>query len=199
MRCKLFTILILASSCIDEIKIDLPPHEPKLIVDALISSEANESQLTIGWTSPIGYSCTDSFGNVIKCGPEIQSGPYKVDGEITISDDNEAILYTAAFRMNDKVGLISLAPNFGGVPGARYLLTIKIDYEGQTSYYSAETTMLETPAITEITYIIRKGDIGKNDNFVPLISFIEPEGVDYYLFQLCQVNEFSSESYCGNI
>ena len=55
--------------------------------------------------------------------------------------------------------------------------------------------MLPTPPITDITYTIRKGDVGKSDNLVPLISFTDPPERNFYLFRLCAQE---GGNYCGN-
>ena len=174
--------------CIDNTELTLPFDEPMLVVDAMISNKSDESYIKIGWSAPIGSICNDGF-IVGECEIDNSTGPYKVTGSATVRDEVTGEQNILQIFMKDKKGLIELKPTLTGKPGHLYTLNIMINYEGAVSTYFAESTMKMTPTIDKIGYVIRKGDIGKSDNLVPLISFRDdPLETDYYLFQLCDVH-----------
>lgn len=203
-----FVTIILASvltfsGCIDEYEMTIPFDEPMLYVDALISSQESLSSITIGWSHATGNGCfyEDSFGKVwIPCEPDPSTGPQKVNGNLLITERPTGNIYEYAFSMADRKGFVIIQPQFKGVPGRTYVMDMDVTYNGTTEHYHAESRMLDTPSIDKISYEIRKGDIGKEDNFVPLISFSEPQNEkNFYLFQLCSgTSDGSIPIYCGN-
>ncbi len=189
-------LLVLFVACIDEYQIHLPSESPRIVIDGVISDKEGESYVNVGWSAAANFSCRDNFGNIVKCEPGTFNGPYKVNGLVRITENNGARTLELPFKMNDKEGMIVLKPEITGTPGYEYGLEVEVEYEGGREFYSASTEMSATPAITDITYEVRKGDIGKNDNLVPLISFTEPAGENFYLFQLCSI--YRNTVYCGN-
>ena len=189
-------VLIVSGGCIDEHQIDLPSEAARIVIDGLISNKQGESYVNIGWSTAANFSCRGSFGDAVRCEPRTFSGPYRVNGLVRIIENYGARTIELPFRMNDKEGMILVKPDVTGIPGYKYELEVEIDYDGSREYYSASTDMLSTPRITNITYEIRKGDIGKNDDFVPLISFADPAEENFYLFQLCSID--LTRAYCGN-
>ncbi|HYC86506.1 MAG TPA: DUF4249 family protein, partial [Chryseosolibacter sp.] len=160
--------------------------------------------IMIGWSSPTGSYCTydDIFGDgstqPIPCPPDTSGGPYKVTGTVTITKVGVES-YTAPVNMADRKRHIIITPDITGSPGERFTLDIAVTYNGETTTYHSETVMLRTPAITHTSYVIRKGDVGKNDSFVPLISFSEPQDEkNYYLFGICEVDYYGNAMWCGN-
>lgn len=192
----IIVFLFVSGGCIDEHQIDLPSEPPRIVIDGLISNRQGESYVNIGWSTTANFSCRNSFGDNAKCEPGTFSGPYKVNGLVRIIENNGARTIELPFKMNDKEGMILVKPEITGTPGYKYELEVEMDYDGAREYYSASTEMLPTPQITNITYEIRKGDVGKNDNLVPLISFTDPAEENFYLFQLCSID--LNRVYCGN-
>jgi hypothetical protein len=194
-------ILLLATGCIDEVPIDLPFNEPILVADVLVSSDSEASSITIGWTFPSGSECFQEspFGQQpVPCGSNNSSGPYKVEGKVLITDLTSGENFLSEFLMKDREGFNQYKPGIAGVPGHQYALTIEISYDGTKRMYSSESYMHATPMIEKIEYEIRPGDVGKSDDFVPLISFTDPPDEDnYYLFQVCHAYQ-GGTSYCGN-
>jgi Domain of unknown function (DUF4249) len=193
-------IVLLLSACIGTVEMELDSSEPVLVVDGLVSDVSGQSMVTLGWTFPVGTPCFSNGSFIGLCEIDHSVGPHKVTGVLRVRDlDINANLFSSDFRMKDKVGMIEIPTFISGTPGHRYQLTIDITYEGRVENYTAEAIMLATPPIEETTYEIRKGDVGKSDNLVPLISFHEPQGTDdYYLFRLCQVSKSSGFVTCGN-
>ena len=65
-----------------------------------------------------------------------------------------------------------------GVAGRTYFL--KIINDGKE--YTASSFMPEVPEIDSLSYIVKKGEIGKFDSYIPLLYFKEPQLTnDYYL------------------
>lgn len=188
--------LFVWGGCIDEYQIDLPSEPPRIVIDGLISNRQGESYVSIGWSTVANFSCKDALGHNVRCEPGTYSGPYKVNGLVRITENSGARTIELPFRMNDKEGIILVQPEITGIPGYEYELEVEIDYGGAKEYYSASTEMLPTPEITDITYEIRKGDVGKSDDLVPLISFNDPGEENFYLFQLCRIDLV--RAYCGN-
>ena len=188
--------LFVSGSCIDEYQIDLPSEAPRIVIDALISNREGESYVNIGWSTAVDFSFTNSFGYPGQCEPRTFDGPYKVNGLVRIIENNGTRTIELPFQMNDKEGMILMKPEITGTPGYKYALEVEIDYGGVSEYYSASTEMLPTPEITDITYEIREGDVGKRDNMVPLISFADPGEENFYLFQVCSMD--GEWVYCGN-
>lgn len=192
----IIVFLFLSGSCIDEHQVHLPSESPRIVIDGLISNRQGESYVNIGWSSAVNSSCIDLFGHYVRCEPGTFSGPYKVNGLVRIIENNGARTLELPFRMNDKEGMILVKPDITGIPGYKYDLEVEVDYDGVKEYYSASSEMLPTPRITDITYEVRKGDVGKSDDFVPLISFTDPGEENFYLFQLCRTD--LSRAYCEN-
>lgn len=188
--------MIVLAGCIDERPVVLKSDPPRLVVDALISSEPASSYVTVGWSGATHDPCTDAYGNIVPCQPEVQNGPYRIDGIVTITESETGMTIQMPLRMNDKSGMIKLSPDMEGRPGFTYTLGIAFSYDGVAESYTAMSTMLPTPIITGIDYEIRKGDVGKRDNAVPLISFTDPAGENFYVFQLCAVS--FNTIYCGH-
>jgi hypothetical protein len=197
MKSKFISLLsvVLITSCIDEYPFELSFGEPKLTVDALVSSVEGDSKVVIGWTYPAGETCSylDYYTHkkIPQECPEDTSidGPFLVTGKIQIQETN-GNSYEYNFQMKDRTNYKTISmPSLIGQPGKSYSLNIDITYANKTTSYTSETTMHHTPAITKIDYEIRKGDVGKEDNFVPLIYFTEPQNQEnYYLFNLCEIN-----------
>ena len=197
MKNVLIVIFLLVSgSCIDEYEIHLPSEPPRIVIDGLISNREGESYVTIGWSTGVDFSCTNRFGDPGKCEPDTFDGPYKVNGLVRIIENNGARSVELPFQMNDKEGMILVKPDITGTPGYKYALEVEIDYDGASEYYTASTGMLASPEITDITYEIREGDVGKKHNIVPLISFADPGEENFYLFQVCSID--AGWIYCGN-
>ena len=188
--------LVVLGSCIDEYEIDLPSEAPRIVIDGLISNREGESYVNIGWSTAVNFSCTNSFGHPGQCEPGTFNGPYKINGLVRIIENNGTRTIELPFQMNDKEGMILVKPEITGTPGYKYALEVEIDYKGVIEYYSASTEMLASPEITDITYEIREGDVGKRDNMVPLISFADPGEENFYLFQLCWID--FGRVLCGN-
>lgn len=188
-------LLIILTGCIDELPVTLESDPARLVVDALISNQPASSYVSVSWSGPANEHCRDDFGYIIPCGPTIQNGPYKIKGFVRITEVETGRTVDMPLEMSDKVGMIKLVPNIEGQAGLTYSLEITFDYNGVTESYSSTTKMLPTPIITAIDYEIRKGDVGKNDNAVPLISFTNPVGENFYLFQLCTADY--NRIYCG--
>jgi hypothetical protein len=205
-RIILAFLTTISISCIDEYSIVLPAEEPRLVVDALITTIEDESSITIGWTFAPGDGCFEydpwsGSPHAVPCAPDTSSeGEFLVTGLITIMEE-DGPTYNYPLRMHDKKSHVTIPmPEIRGVPGKEYSLEIQISYKNETTSYTAETFMPDTPLINSISYVIRKGDIGKEDNFVPLINFNEPQGQkNYYVFKLCQAYPNGERSiYCGN-
>ena len=192
----IIVFLFVSGGCIDEHQIDLPSEPPRIVIDGLISNRQGESYVNIGWSTGANFSCIDRFGHHVRCAPATFSGPYRVNGLVRITENDGARTIELPFRMNDKEGMILVKPEITGIPGYKYELEVEVDYDGAGEYYSASTEMLPTPQITNITYEIRKGDVGKRDDLVPLISFADPGEENFYLFQLCRVD--LDRAYCEN-
>jgi len=183
-------------ACIDEHDIHLTSEPPRIVIDGVISNRQGESYVNVGWSTSANVACRDSFGYRVRCEPETFGGPYKVIGLARIIENEGARTIELPFRMNDKEGMILLKPEITGSPGYKYELELEIQYDGAMEYYSASTEMLPTPEITNIAYEIRKGDVGKSDDFVPLISFTDPGEENFYLFELCRAD--LNYVYCEN-
>jgi hypothetical protein len=190
--------IFLLFSCIDDFIVSLPVDEPHLVVDALISSVPGESKIRLGWTSPIGEACLENNGNYsIPCQPDTSGGPYLVTGMVVITRESNDP-YAVEIHMTERKRFIDITPNIIGTPGERFSLDIEITYNNQTTHYHSETVMLQTPVIDSMSYVIRTGDIGKSDDFVPLIYFKEPQDQkNYYLFRLCQSSKRRPNLPCG--
>src|SRR5690349_3519531 len=175
MRTLLFAVwvIIAVTGCIDEKEFDLPSAPPRIVVDGVISTIPSESYVKLGWSTEANALCKDDFGIPVRCEPDPGNGTYNVNGTVSVFE-NESVIATTSFQMIDKEGEIRLDLNVSGTPGSKYVLQIDLDYKGNQEHYTATTYMLPTPEITDITYTIRKGDVGKTDNMVPLISFNEP-------------------------
>jgi len=190
------SLSLLVVCCLDEREIDLPSDDPKIVIDALLSNISDQSYVNIGWTAKVNSRCTDNFGNVVQCQPETFNGPFKVKGKITLIEENTSTKVELPFNMDDKKGMIQIKPNIQAVPGYDYSIEVRVDYENKVETYSAKTTALPTPEIEDISYVIRRGDIGKSDNMVPRISFTDPAVKNFYLFQLCSI--YRGSITCGN-
>jgi hypothetical protein len=190
----IFTVVLFA--CLDEQHLELPSAASRIVIDALISDQQDQSYVTIGWSGAVNAACRNSFSYVIQCEPTIDEGPFKVNGMVTVVETNTGSTIVIPFQMNDKKGMVKIQVPLAGTPGYKYSLTVDLNYNGEAERYVAESTMLPTPEITDISYEIREGDVGKSDNLVPLISFQEPVGKHYYLFQLCEA--YYGSIYCGN-
>lgn len=189
----LIAALFMLFSCVGEYPVELPFSDPELVVDATIHSIARDSYITIGWTFRPGEGCNEGSGYGV-CAPDtVDTGePYRVTGTVVIEEESGEV-HTYPMQMHDRKGFTYIALGFGGSPGERYTLTIEVMYDNETRRYTAATRMLETPPIDAMDFEIREGDIGKDDEFVPLISFREPQDEkNFYLFKLC---ESYSESY----
>lgn len=193
---KIFPAVAILSGCLGEQQIDLPSGDPRIVVDGLITNREGESYIIIGWSDPVAGSCQDIYGDVTTCIPRSFEGPYNVTGLVRIIENGSEIKSEISLQMDEKKGMVLLKPDFVSTTGYQYRLEIEIVYNGITEFYSASTTMLSTPTISNISYEIRKGDIGKNDNMVPLISFVDPIDRNFYLFQLCGI--YHNSITCGN-
>jgi hypothetical protein len=199
---KICALIIFASQgCIDEMSLELPFEEPLLMADIFVSSDAEESSITIGWTSSLDAACYEpgdfGMGYFFSCPPDTSKGPYEVTGRISIKEETGKS-YEYEIHMADKKSYINIKPAIAGTPGLKYSMDIEINYQGDVSTYHAETEMLATPVIEKTSYEIRKGDVGKSDDFVPLIYFHEPQEMrNYYLFKLCAAHLGSGDVYCG--
>ncbi len=193
---SLLTVLLF--ECIDSTEIKLPAPIPILTIDALISDQPSQSLIRLGWSFNLGELCAEYGTFIGPCGIDDSTGPFKVEGSLTVTDLDSTNTYSTSFGMKDKTGQIEIHPDITGKVLHRYRLDISILYEGVASTYSSETRMEQTPVISDIGYVIRKGDVGKKDNYVPLISFTDlfPEKENYYLFELCI--GAGSDTYCGS-
>jgi hypothetical protein len=192
-----FVALLTIFSCISEFPIELSFSEPQLVINAYISSNPDDSFIYLGWTFPVGEGCYDPYGNPIACPPDvIGTGPYLVNGTVLIKEELGQS-YSYNIQMYDRRNHIIIPmTDITGVLGRKYDLTIDIEYNNVTSRYTAHTRMLDTPTIDHTDYEIRQSDIvGKDDVFVPLISFKEPQNEkNFYLFRLCRVS--GRTAYC---
>lgn len=191
-------LILIVAGCIDEQSIHLPAVEPRIAIDALITAGPEGSVVNIGWTAPVGHACRDNFGSPVKCEPQNPTGPFTVTGTVILENAGTHLSVQKDFAMNNREGYVQLAFDFQGTPGNEYVLSVEVNYSGNVQYYQARTTMLSTPPIDSISYTIRKGDVGKNDNLVPLISFVDPPEKNYYLFQLCHLSGAGASSVCSN-
>jgi Domain of unknown function (DUF4249) len=193
-----FLFISLMWGCIDSTEIKIPTPTPILTIDALISDQPSQSLIRLGWSFQLGEPCVEYGSFIGPCSIDDSTGSFKVEGTLTITDLDSPNNYSTSFHMKDKTGLIEIYPDFTGEVLHRYRLEINILYEGQTNTYSSETRMNQTPVISDIGYVIRKGDVGKNDNYVPLISFTDlvPEKENYYLFKMCIGSGVDTS--CGN-
>jgi hypothetical protein len=195
----IFLLLFLVFGCIDEFDVKLPFDESKLVADILISSEPDESSISIGWSFPTGGDCLGDgpFGpQPVSCGSDSSSGQNETTCIVSIQDLDADQSWTYEF-VTEKKSFYQFKPELLGVAGHTYSLKITVTSGNEEHIYTAQTTMLRTPNIDDIAYEIRKGDVGKDDNFVPLISFKEPRNErNYYLFQLCEAYR-NSGPFCG--
>jgi len=199
LRISVFLILI-SQACIDQVPLDFPVDESRtLVVDALISDYPEESLITIGWTFPSDVKCVYNSDGLfpVPCEVDNSGGPYSVTGKVILSDET-GHQHEYPIRMKNRVGFIRIEPAIAGTPGVKYFMDIEINYNQKTSLYHAETRMIKTPPISWVSYVIRTGQLFKEDAFVPLISFHEPQHVDnYYLFFLCELSRKSTTDYCS--
>lgn len=191
-----FIFLLIAFGCLEESQIQLPSDPARLVLDAVVSSTEGESYVVIGWSSVVNATCQNQWGDAGVCEPGVFSGPYKLSGLVTIVEIESGRTVVIPFQMNDKHGRLLLKPSITGQPGFGYRLTVEVTYEGKTALYSSTTRMIKTPEITGVSLRTRKGPLGKSNEAVPLISFTEPRGVHFYLFQLCTIS--GQRITCGN-
>ncbi|HEY0744411.1 MAG TPA: DUF4249 family protein [Chryseosolibacter sp.] len=191
-----FIWLTALTGCVDSYEVELPSESARIVIDALVSDVPGETYINIGWSMAVNGTCKNQFGGSVKCEPVTSTGPYKVKGTVTLKENQGQRKVQLPLLMDDKEGMIELKSDFTGNPGNTYDLEVDIEYDGVREFYSSTATMAATPVITDITYEIRNGDVGKDDNFVPLISFTEPNGENFYLFQLCWLE--GTRVYCEN-
>ena len=174
----------------------VPAPIPILVIDALISDQPSESLIRLGWSFQLGEACVEYGSFIGPCTIDDSIGPFNVEGTLTITDLDSPSTYSTSFRMKDKTGLIEIHPDFTGEVLHRYRLATNILYDGQTSTNSSDTRMEQTPVISDIGYVVRKGDVGKEDNYVPVITFSDlvPGKENYYLFKV-GAGERGSEFY----
>ncbi len=109
--------IILVSSCMEEKTISFPSADPIIVIDGLISDQEAESFITIGWSGEVNASCMDIFGMLIPCEPTNDQSPFKVQGRITIIEENTGIMVEFPLLMNDKIGLAKIEIPITGTPG----------------------------------------------------------------------------------
>jgi len=193
-------LLLMTLGCIDQLEIEVPFDEPRLVVDGLISSQEGLSFIKIGWSYPTGSHCTLGPDNnyPFPCPEDTSTGPYKVTGMVRVTR-GENDIYEYPVQMADRKNYITITPDIVGIPGEQFSLDVDIRFNNETMSYHAETVMLPTPEIVDIGYEIRKGDVGKEDSFVPLLYFNEPQDQkNFYLFYLCETQADASVTYCGH-
>jgi hypothetical protein len=187
IRIASVVIVLMATGCIEFLEVDLPGEEPRLIIEALLSDRESFSKISIGWGYASGTLCGSNDPFADECEADMVSPNPKVRGIVKIAEENGSE-FVYNFQMADRQGYarLPISNSLTGEPGKRYTMDVEITYQGKTTVYHAESMMRTTPSISSITYEIRKGEIGKSDDFVPLISFNEPSASrEYYLFTLC--------------
>lgn len=176
----LILILSVATSCYDDSDFSIPQTEPLLVIDGWITNVPEESNISFSW------STTDPDDDCLNCGPNDPNSRVPVQLNATLKDDAGLELeFNTSFNWKKGIKDWTLT-NFQGVIGRTYTLNVTLTSNGIVTNYSATSKMLSTPKIDSISYVIRKGAIGKEDSFIPLIGFTEPQNErNYYLFSIC--------------
>lgn len=183
---KCILLLLVLSSCYGYYDLELPKTDPIFVVNGGLGNLENSSQISFGWsTTKLLYNCTNCPPYCEQCPPEDPNAnvPNTIKAVLTGNDGTHLEFET---QMPWKKGQRDwLIPNFVAQVGATYKLDVSVIVGNDINHYVAETTMLPTPVITATKYEIREGEIGKEDGFVPLISFLEPQNQrNYYLFKI---------------
>lgn len=201
------TTFLIIEGCVDTYPLTFPDPEPRLVVDAWLSSELNESYIAIGWTYNPVSPCIQPFlhrrehlrpeEKVSACSPDPIDENHQIEGEVTLSEEG-GWRYNFVIKMQNKKGYLALKlDTIKGIPGKKYFIDIEITYQGKAEYYNAETYMNPTPSIDEIIYqpSTYASDEGKPHLLVPLISFEEPAvEKNYYLFRVCPASKFQEST-----
>jgi len=114
------------------------------------------------------------LGNNLNC----DFPKYGIGGIIRVMEEGGRVLYSD--------NGYSVSSNLYAEPGKKYFLDMDLKLtNGAVRSYHAETVMMKTPPIDSISYVIRRGEAGKSDEFVPLLWFEDdPDQKNYYLFKI---------------
>jgi len=206
---SLAIVILLNSSCIEKYDIQLSSITPKMVVEANITNEngpyfvrltKSRSKLT---NDPYNSPETDSSFFHLDVSEPIE------DAEVYITDNSSGIIDTLRkapsgtwhhfvdtiyhrewdyFTVPDTTILLGyyLTDKLKGIAGHTY--SLKIVWQGKE--YHSISYMPPVPSIDSVHFVFTKGDIGKDDYYIPLLYFEQPKNErNYYLF-VTQGNNF---------
>jgi len=169
--CIILIVFTLLVACEDVIEIELPPQEPKLIIDALIPVDLSQLATPVS----IKVSLTDGFFGAVPL--------TKLDNIIIITEkiEGDLISDTGAIIFAD------IANNFGvyetTIPNStfeeNFRFTLLVEHESRV--YLAQTLFVPAPPINSILH--GNSELFNEDDTEIVISFTDiPEQKNYYVF-----------------
>ncbi len=179
---KLFCFLaVMFFGCSDEYIINLPEDESQVVIDGWVRTDQPPFVAVSKSFAPNSSYTFDDDG--------IRKNLSIEDALVILADDAnhiDTLRYSVAngYYTWKEVAEMSTVINPNHIilkPGHNYFLTVIVD----SKKYVASAFMQSAPRITDIGYLVREGEVGKNDQHIPLISFKKIEGEEhFYLISL---------------
>jgi hypothetical protein len=188
---KSFYLLILFTlfNCTDEYNIELPNDEPQVVIDGWIRTDQPPFVAVSKSFASNGSFTYDDDG--IKKNLSIENA-------LVIIADDENHIDTLKYSINYSYYTWKEVADLGSVTksnhitlsaGHNYFLTVVLD----SKKYTSNAFMQPVPRITDIGYVVRKGEVGKDDQHIPLISFNKIIGKEhFYLISLSSQDDGES-------
>jgi hypothetical protein len=174
-------LMIILSGCTDEYIISLPDTSNQVVIDGWIRTDQPPYVMVSS-----GFKPGTSFSFIQ--GEEIKDRSIE-NAVVILSDDlgnKDTLVYRAGYSYYTwkEIAKASTETNPNHIilqPGHRYFLSVSVGSQN----YTANSFMEPAPVIENISYTVKKGEIGKEDQHIPLISFTKIQGKEhYYLFSI---------------
>ncbi len=179
--------VLVFSSCITDFNMKLDNAEPRLVVDGLITSNEGPYYVRLIKSNVAIINNKESENQYIDNAEAVLNaliiisddyGQFDTLTPVDYNPEKEFLTYNRGYYRTNTIK---------GIPGHTYYLKIQVE----NKEYSAECYMPPVPEIDSVDYVIVKGEIGKEDIYIPRINFKEPQDEkNYYL-----INYFTDENY----
>lgn len=205
---KIYILIIMSISlfsCIEDFDLKIEDYTPKYTIEAIISGDVDNNFVRV---SKIGQ--TLSSKDILIYGSEKLPKELGVEHAVVIIKDTKGNIYEFLKPLNPVeknpyylnynefdyfnygYGYYKAPEGFKAIVGETYTLSVAIDNEE----YTATSTVLDTPEITNIDVRKQKLEIQKDEAYVPFISFVDtyPNRTNYYISQLYVIDENSNSA-----
>ncbi len=168
------TVIFLSIGCTEEINLKLASTPPRLVVDGVLTTNANSNYVRL--------SLSSEYGN------DYQTP--RVSGAMVMVDDGLESIYLIESASID--GLYLFPHGYRGVAGRTYKLSVEVVDDGEVQFFEAESVMPAIHHLDSIGYLFKAKD---KEWRIQYYGKDNPDTKDFYMFQVAKNDSLISDQY----